>query len=275
MMKNIEIIPVLKEFYRISGFRVSIHDLEYNEIYAYPQRLSPFCSRLQQISDLKQKCMEMDKAAFEKVRQTEKTFVYQCHCGLYEAVAPIYHFGVLSGYLMMGQVRNQSSCSRDHIIKNLAHSIDNPGEAKKYVDTIKSIDEELIYSYVTIMQLVAEHITRTNKINHCGNHLAAMIKQYINRNYNKAISLSMLAQKFNCCNSTLMGCFKSEYHMTIIEYLHQVRMNHAEQMLVYSQKSVKEISAECGFSGQNYFTRLFTKRYGISPVQYRKDSPYR
>ena len=142
-------------------------------------------------------------------------------------------------------------------------------EATQYVDTIKSIDENLIYSYVTIMQLVAEHITRTNKINRCGNHLAPMLKQYINRNYNKAFSLSLLTQKFNCCSSTLMSCFKSEYHMTIIEYLHQVRLTQAEQMLTCSRKSVKEIAAACGFSGQNYFTRLFTKQYGISPIQYR------
>ena len=35
-----EIISILKEFYSISGFRVSIHDLECNEIYAYPPKLS-------------------------------------------------------------------------------------------------------------------------------------------------------------------------------------------------------------------------------------------
>lgn len=268
-MENTEIIPILKEFFQISGFRISIHDLEYNEIYAYPQSLSPFCNRIQQIDRIRQKCNEMDKAAFEKVEQTEKTFVYQCHCGLYEAVAPIYHFGVLSGYLMMGQVRSHSDSSRGCILKKLIPFTDDIDEATQYVDTIKSIDENLIYSYVTIMQLVAEHITRTNKINRCGNHLAPMLKQYINRNYNKAFSLSLLTQKFNCCSSTLMSCFKSEYHMTIIEYLHQVRLTQAEQMLTCSRKSVKEIAAACGFSGQNYFTRLFTKQYGISPTQYR------
>ncbi|MDD6236868.1 MAG: PocR ligand-binding domain-containing protein [Clostridiales bacterium] len=268
-MENTEIIPILKEFFQISGFRISIHDLEYNEIYAYPQSLSPFCNRIQQIDRIRQQCNEMDKVAFEKVEQTEKTFVYQCHCGLYEAVAPIYHFGVLSGYLMMGQVRSHSSSSRGYILKKLIPFMDDIDEAQQYVDTIKSIDENLIYSYVTIMQLVAEHITRTNKINRCSNHLAPMIKQYINRNYNKTFSLSLLTQKFNCCSSTLMSCFKSEYHMTIIEYLHQVRLTQAEQMLTCSRKSVKEIAAACGFSGQNYFTRLFTKQYGISPVQYR------
>ena len=271
-MKEIEIIPALKEFHRISGFRVSIHDLDYNEIYAYPESCSPFCSRIQQVDAMKQKCTEMDRTAFEQVQQTEKTFVYQCHCGLYEAVAPIYHFGVLSGYLMMGQVRSQNSSSRERMMKSLLHCVDSAGEAKRYVDSIKSIDEALIDSYVTIMQLVAEHLTRTNKVSHCGNRLAVRIKQYINRNYRRPISLSMLAQRFACCNSTLMSCFKAEYHMTIIEYLYQVRMGQAEQLLLYSEKSVKEVAAECGFSDQNYFTRLFTGRYGMSPTAYRKAS---
>lgn len=271
-MKEIEIIPALKEFYRISGFRVSIHDLDYNEIYAYPESRSPFCSRIQQVDAMMQRCTEMDKAAFERVRQTEKTFVYQCHCGLYEAVAPIYHFGVLSGYLMMGQVRSQSSSSRERMMKSMLRCVDSESEAKRYVDSIKSIDEALIDSYVTIMQLVAEHLTRTNKVSHCGNRLAVRIKQYINRNYRSPISLSMLAQRFACCNSTLMSCFKNEYHVTIIEYLHQVRMDQAEQLLLYSEKSVKEIAAECGFSDQNYFTRLFTRQFGMSPTVYRKSS---
>ncbi len=269
-MKNTEIISVLKEFHRISGFRISIHDLEYNEIYAYPQKLSSFCNRLQQIDTLKKRCVEMDGMAFEKVRQTEKTFVYQCHCGLYEAVAPIYHFGILSGYLMMGQVRSQTSDARAYIAKSFLKAADDPEEVDRQVDTIPAINKELIRSYVTIMQLVAEHITRTNKISYIDHHLAAQIKQYLNRNYTQPITLGVLTQKFNCCSSTLMSAFKAEYQMTIMAYLQQLRMDAAEQLLLYSRKSVKEIAAACGFSGQNYFTRIFTKRHGCSPGQYRK-----
>jgi AraC family L-rhamnose operon regulatory protein RhaS len=43
-----------------------------------------------------------------------------------------------------------------------------------------------------------------------------------------------------------------------------------EEMIVKSRKSFKEISSECGFYDQNYFSKAFTKKYGLSPKEYRQ-----
>ena len=47
MKDPLEIKEILREFYKISGFRISIHDTEFHEIYAYPQELSPYCAAIQ------------------------------------------------------------------------------------------------------------------------------------------------------------------------------------------------------------------------------------
>ena len=41
MENSLKIMDILQEFHKISGFRISIHDAEFNEIYAYPENLSP------------------------------------------------------------------------------------------------------------------------------------------------------------------------------------------------------------------------------------------
>ena len=50
-----EIIDILREFYKVSGFRVSIHDTEFNEIYAYPQKISPIAPRYKAITPTKKR----------------------------------------------------------------------------------------------------------------------------------------------------------------------------------------------------------------------------
>lgn len=265
-----EIISILKEFYSISGFRVSIHDLECNEIYAYPPRLSEFCEKMQQTESIRKKCLETDRRAFEKVRGTDEAFVYKCHCGLYEAAAPIYHFGVLSGFLMMGQIRDTEPGTLEYIKKSLSGSVSDSEEAEKCALSVKAIESTLIPAYVDIMKMVAEHITATGKINYCGEDLAELVKKYINRNFSSSISLSLLSEKFGCSGSTLMKRFKTKYGTTIAVYLNSVRLKNAEKLLVKSRLSVKEIAAECGFSDQNYFSRQFTREYGIPPTEYRR-----
>ena len=60
MKKTIEISTILKEFYSISGFRVSIHDAEFNEIYAYPRELSSYCTAIQKNLKNKKRCLQND-----------------------------------------------------------------------------------------------------------------------------------------------------------------------------------------------------------------------
>ena len=64
--------------------------------------------------------------------------------------------------------------------------------------------------------------------------------------------------------------FKKKEGKTIGEYLRDVRMEEAELLLKNTRLPVQELSALVGFTDANYFTAVFTKRHGISPLAYRK-----
>ncbi len=269
MIKDFEINAILRDFYDISGIRISIHDAEFNEIYSYPKHHTEFCQKLQEYKKVQLDCKKNDATAFKNARDTGKVYVYKCRRGLCEAVAPIYHYGEISGYLMMGQICDTDPNAKKHIINRATEILGNRQEAESIVQSIKSIDLKLIHSYINIMTVLAEYLTGTNKLFTPTTKLPQLIAEYINKNYSSKITLSILSQKFECCNATLTNSFKKEYKMSIMTYICKIRLEKSKEMLLKSRKSIKEIAAECGFYDQNYFSKTFTKYYGCSPTQYK------
>ena len=70
--------------------------------------------------------------------------------------------------------------------------------------------------------------------------------------------------------SSLQRAFAKYFGMSPKQYLIQLRMNRALELLTENELSVKEISFVCGFTDEKYFSRAFKKKYGCSPSQFRK-----
>ncbi len=269
MYKNQEVNAILKDFYEISGIRISIHDTEFNEIYSYPNQALAFCRCLQQKEEVLKDCRKNDRDAFTRVETTGEVYVYKCRRGLYEAVAPIYHYGVLSGYLMMGQIRDSEQNSFENIVQRATEVLKDKQKATEIAKEVEAIERDKIYSYLNVMTILAEYLTQTSRICLHTGKLPKLVAEYVNQNYKSKITLDILSQKFGCCNSTLTNCFKKEYKMSIMTYLNEVRLEKAKELLEKSVKSNKEISILCGFSDQNYFSKVFSKKFGCSPSAYR------
>ncbi|MBQ5911038.1 MAG: PocR ligand-binding domain-containing protein [Clostridia bacterium] len=270
MTNQLEINNILKQFYKISGFRISLHDAEFNEIYAYPESLSPYCAMIQSDKYNKKECIRNDRLAFEKVKETGEMAVYRCAHGLFEAVAPIYHYGILSGFLMMGQVCDDKQKYSKRLTQSLVRVVNDENKVWEIFDGIGEVPEELFDSYILIMRVIAEYVTQTNRLFGGSENQAELVMKYIKQNYASKITLDILADKFSCSQSMLVKCFKREYGTTIMNKLMDIRLNKAAEHLKNGRLSIKEIAAECGFSEQNYFSKAFSAKYGLSPSEYRK-----
>ena len=112
-MENImnELEKLLKDLYKISGLNMSIFDLNQNLLASYPHKKSKFCNELEKNNNAFQHCIDCDYKAMEHVKETGELYIYKCHFGLNEAIMPLYSYGSLTGYLMMGQ----EMCIRDSI----------------------------------------------------------------------------------------------------------------------------------------------------------------
>lgn len=272
MKDKTELLPILKDLHTISGFRISIYDTNLNEIIAYPKELSTFCALLQKDSKVRACCVRNDADAFEIVKKTDEVHIYKCQFGLYEAVAPLYHFGVLTGYLMMGQTIDSKNESRENVYENASPYTEDKLLLKDAIDRIPASTKQKIRSCISIMNICAEYISLSNRLNLSDKDLAHAVRKYINKNFSQKITMDSLASHFFYSKPTIMDTFKKTYHISISRHLLEVRMKHASKLLANTSDSINSISMECGFSDQNYFSKVFFKEYGATPSEYRKRS---
>jgi len=94
--------------------------------------------------------------------------------------------------------------------------------------------------------------------------------RYVSEHYTEEISLDKLSGACCMSRSYFCRCFKEITGRTPTSYVNEYRLTRARALLTAEDKSVAEIAAECGFSDSNYFSRLFTKFYGISPLKFRQ-----
>ena len=95
--------------------------------------------------------------------------------------------------------------------------------------------------------------------------------QYIEENYSQNVSLDLLASTFNVSKQWLILRFKKEMNATPIMYLNHFRIKKAKELLLQQKMTVREVALGCGFETPNYFTNVFKKYCGISPVLWRKN----
>ena len=98
----------------------------------------------------------------------------------------------------------------------------------------------------------------------------SIIKDYLDNNYLKKISLDNLSKKFFINKFYLTRLFKNTYGVTVNEYIINKKITKAKELLRFSDLSIESISLECGINDNNYFSRLFKQVEGISPKEYRK-----
>lgn len=93
---------------------------------------------------------------------------------------------------------------------------------------------------------------------------------YINKHFNNPLTLEEVAQK--CRYSTAHFCkqFKKYTGKSFVEYLTDLRIKHARNMLISQKLSVTQISYECGFGSVRSLNRIFREKYGCSPSEYLK-----
>lgn len=95
------------------------------------------------------------------------------------------------------------------------------------------------------------------------------VADYISLHYTEDIDIDNCARLCNMSRSRFAHLFKQEYGVPPHGYMLNLRLKHSEELLMYSSLTIGEIAVQCGFSDAYYFTRLFTKNYGVPPTTFR------
>ena len=96
------------------------------------------------------------------------------------------------------------------------------------------------------------------------------VKVFIDESYSGEITLELLSQKAFMSVTYLSQQFKKAFGVGISEYLSDLRLDKARELLRDEQLKVAEIALRVGLSNSTYFITRFKKKYGLTPNQYRQ-----
>jgi len=95
-------------------------------------------------------------------------------------------------------------------------------------------------------------------------------KEYMSSNFNKNITLEGVAEHSCLSVNHFLKTFKEAYDITPYQYLVQIRLKRAKDLLQYSNFSLNEIVSMVGFECPSSFIRLFKNNFKITPSKYKK-----
>ena len=96
------------------------------------------------------------------------------------------------------------------------------------------------------------------------------VKNYISKNYMDEIRLDTLADIAGMSPSAFSRFFKLHTGRNLTDYIIDIRLGSASRLLVDTSQSVSEISFQCGFNNLSNFNRIFKKKKGCSPTEFRE-----
>lgn len=87
---------------------------------------------------------------------------------------------------------------------------------------------------------------------------------------NVGLGGQMVMDHFHLSSTYLNQLFKEEMGKTIRQYISEMRMKRAEELLSQTYEAVDEIATRCGYSNGNYFAKAFREKHDMSPTDYRR-----
>lgn len=93
----------------------------------------------------------------------------------------------------------------------------------------------------------------------------------LNQNFHKTITLAEAAKIANMSTASFSRFFKVRTGISFVNSLLEIRLGHATRMLIETTQSVSEIAYDCGFNNISNFNRLFKKKKGCTPSEFREN----
>ncbi|MFC3158130.1 helix-turn-helix domain-containing protein [Chryseobacterium arachidis] len=136
----------------------------------------------------------------------------------------------------------------------------------------KEVQQPLLSAFIAQAVICYECKLESGAISHSprGISIATEFRNLVKRDYRSVKRPSEYAQKLNISVAHLNDVVKKVTGISASALIQQEILSEAQRLLYYSQLSIKEISDQLGYEDTKYFIRLFTKKAGRSPGDYRK-----
>lgn len=264
---------LLRDFYELSHIRITVFDENMTELISYPANVAPYCSVIRSVREGLDACMACDRKACSAASRRRGTYVYRCHAGLTEAVAPLFVDDVLAGYLLFGHVFSfpnheegweviRAHCSGLHLDEEALRE-----EVFRAVPT----EESRIRSAAHILHAVASYLILERMATLKQDMLAVRLNTYLTSHLTEKVSAAVIADHLGIGKTQLYELSQQLYGCGIAQQIRTMRIEKAKKLLAGPDKlPITRIASECGFADYNYFITVFSREAGMPPALWRK-----
>ncbi len=230
---------------------------------------NPYCRLIQGTRKGLAECLKSNRALLEGCKQTKKPMMQICHAGLVEMVVPILYREEAIGYVMLGHIR--MSGTQD--IKELTKELPVEGElAEEIFKTLPAFEENRIRSIMNMAEMLGKYIILENLVHPRENENLERIKKFVLENLDKRLTVQLISGGVHISKSSLYNLIHENYGSTVSEYINEVKIERAKELLMKTDMPVEDISEKLAFSSPAYFGKVFKRAVGISPLKFRKQT---
>lgn len=133
-----------------------------------------------------------------------------------------------------------------------------------YIFSLKELQEYYRQFFLNITGLLRDESI------YAGDDVVEKIQTYMQHNYQKNLTQDFIASLFYLNRSYLSTLFKQKTGMKFIDYLNDIRIEKSKELLRDSSRKMYQISKNVGYDNPKYFFRIFKKKTGMTPEQYRE-----
>lgn len=260
---------LIEDFYQISGIRLDIVDSRFRTVLVESGgSLQEFCTLVHTSENCLKTCLASDKKAFLAAEKSGKTHVYTCPFGITEVMVPIRDGMKIEGYFFVSFGTRENE--RANAARKACAAVGCPEEkCLAALRTMPQYNEKTLKANLDFVELLAQHIGGHHLLETAKPTTGELIKRCID-NADRKITLAELGKTLHRSTVTLTQCFRKEFGMSIMDYVAERRLENACRMLAETTDIVEEIAFRCGYGSAEYFSRCFTKVYGIPPRLWAK-----
>ena len=244
--------------------------LSTSSLMAFNFHENSYCALIKRSAPANKHCVDCQKKVLSAC--AHGPFNGVCFAGVHERVYPITDGSTITGFISVSGYKTTAPGSYfEKLTKNYGFEPTMLSAAYHTLESQIPTDAELD----TLLMPLCYMLESAYKITSCvaqPTSFAQQVVQYVNRSRNQNITSEDICKHFSCSRSYMSTQFNKFAGKTLRQYLNELRIHDAKILLKNTDLSVTEIAFSVGFNNSNYFSDLFKKEVGKSPLQFRKES---
>lgn len=272
---------------KLSGMDVFINDkysfLSKTKLSKLPSynrwHLNQYCLFVKGNKRIYSHCQKLKPKFYKKISLEKDVIKNVCFCGVAEYVCPIIVNGMCLCSVSVSGFKGDFSQRHTRNLSKILNISPQELENIRNEMLLKPDNEDLYMHEIRLLAYIIENFVKNDmevsniliKENQVSNTYVISALDYIERNFSKNISVADVAKASFVSASYLQSLFSKFVGRSVSEEIALRRIQNGKELLCTTDYSVKYIAFECGFESAEYFSVVFKKICGITPLKFRKN----